>query len=64
MLGDKGQFKEFESLNGGSMTFGDWSTTTIEDKGSIDIHSSPTFHNVLFVNGLKNKDEWFKFAVF
>jgi hypothetical protein len=35
------------------MTCEDGSTTTIENKGSIDIHGSPIFHNILFVNGLK-----------
>jgi hypothetical protein len=31
----------------------DKSITIIEGKGNIDIHVLPTFHNVLFVNGLK-----------
>jgi len=35
------------------VTFKDGDTTTIKGKRSIDILGSPTFHNVLFVNGLK-----------
>lgn len=53
MTGDKGQFKKFKSLSGISVTFEDGSITTIKGKGSVDILCLPTFHNVLFINGLK-----------
>lgn len=53
MTGDKGQFNKFKSSSGGSVTFKDRSITTIKGKRSIDILSLPTFHNVLFINGLK-----------
>jgi hypothetical protein len=50
MLGDKDQFKKFEFMNGGSVTFG---VATIEGKWNVEIPSLPIFHNTLFVNGLK-----------
>ncbi|XP_040996013.1 uncharacterized protein LOC121242185 [Juglans microcarpa x Juglans regia] len=46
-------FKKIESTSGGSVTFGDGSTTTVEGKGSVDVPGLPTLHNVIFVNGLK-----------
>jgi len=36
------------------VTFGDGSTTIIEDKRSINILGLPNFHNFLFVNVLKS----------
>jgi hypothetical protein len=53
MLGDKSQFKKFESLSGGSVTFENRSTTMIKGKINIDIPNLPTFHNILIVNSLK-----------
>ncbi|KAG6687380.1 hypothetical protein I3842_11G068300 [Carya illinoinensis] len=53
MSEEKELFKKIESTNGGSITFGDGSTTTVEGKGSVDVSSLPTLHNVLFVNGRK-----------
>jgi len=53
MLGDKDQFKKFEFMNGGSVTFRDGSIATIEGKWNVEIASLPIFHNTLFVNGLK-----------
>jgi len=53
MSWDKCQFKKFEFMNGGSMTFGDESITTIKGKRNVEIPSLPIFHNFLFVNGLK-----------
>jgi len=53
MIGDKSQFKKFESLSGLSMTFGDINTITIKGKINIDIPNLPTFHNILIVNSFK-----------
>ena len=54
MSWDKGLFKKFKSLTRELMTFRGGSTTIIEGKRSINILGLPTFHNFLFVNGLKS----------
>jgi len=53
MSRDKRQCRKFKFLGGGIVTFRDGSTSTIKGRGSIDIPSFPTFHNVFFVNSLK-----------
>ena len=53
MTGDRSLFKDFESKNGGNVTFGDGSKSQIKGKGIIFLPGLSNITNVLYVEGLK-----------
>ncbi|GAV69117.1 gag_pre-integrs domain-containing protein [Cephalotus follicularis] len=53
MIGDKRLFVNFESKEGGDVTFGDNAKRKIKAFGSI-CNNHTSIHNVLFVDGLKH----------
>ncbi|GAV80929.1 hypothetical protein CFOL_v3_24388, partial [Cephalotus follicularis] len=53
MTGDKSIFVNFESKEGGDVTFGDNAKGKIKGFGSIG-NNQTSIHNVLYVDGLKH----------